>query len=77
MLYIIILTTLSERDISWLETLVFSIPILLESLSINLISPLVAFFKVYYITKYNFGLRILLRRWVIYIMAFKIGYLFL
>ena len=55
----------------------FSIPILLESLSADLISPLVAFFKVYYITKYNFRLRILLRRRVIYIIAFKIRYLFL
>ena len=60
MLYITILTTLSERDISKLEILVFFIFILLESLSIDFIFPLIAFFKVYCITRYSFGLIILL-----------------
>ena len=60
MLYIIILTTLSKRDISLLKILVFSISILLESLFINFIFPLIAFFKVYYMTKCSFGLIILL-----------------
>jgi len=45
-----------------LEILVFSISILLKSLFADLIFPLAAFFKVYYITKYSFKLRILLRR---------------